>query len=167
MKIITPRLILRPVAVTDFEVSYQLFSDPDVMRFSLNGPYSKQKTIEFIANCIKQTEQNRPSLLAVLDKETELLIGYCGFYMQTINGIEEVELGYRLLKSQWGKGLATEAAIAMKEYAFQEMGLTRLISIIDKDNIGSVRVAEKVGLTIEKELLYNRKIHVAIYAING
>lgn len=166
MKIITPRLILRSVRLSDFEASHQLFSDPDVMRFSLNGTYSEQKTTQFISNCIKQTEKNRPSLLAVIDKETELLIGYCGFYMQKINGVEEVELGYRLLKAQWGKGLATEAASAMKEHAFQQMGLTRLISIIDKNNIGSVRVAEKLGLKPEKELLYDKRIQVTIYAIN-
>lgn len=166
MKIVTPRLILRPLCLTDVEASYQLFSDPDVMRFSLNGPYSKQKTIDLIKMCIKQTEKNLPSLLAVVDKSTGLLIGYCGFYKQKINGIEENELGYRFLKTQWGKGLATEAAIAMKEHAFHEMGLTRLISIIDINNIGSLRVAEKVGLKREKEMVYNRDIRVFIYAIN-
>lgn len=167
MAITTPRVTLRPVHLSDFKATYQLLSDPEVMRFSLNGPYSKQKTTDFINHCIQQTENNLPSLLAVIDNKSGLLIGYCGFYMQKINGIEEVELGYRLAKQYWGKGLATEAAIAMKKHAFQKMGLTRLISIIEKDNLSSIRVAEKVGLKLEKEMLYNGKIHVAIYAIKA
>ncbi|WP_022939885.1 GNAT family N-acetyltransferase [Psychromonas hadalis] len=166
MTITTARLTLRPVILSDFQATHQLLSDPEVMRFSLHGPYSKQKTTDFIKHCIQQTANNLPSLLAVISRETGLLIGYCGFYKQTIKGIQEMELGYRLAKEHWGKGLASEAALAVKEYAFNEMGLTRLISIIDKDNRGSVRVAEKIGFKLEKEMLYNGKIHVGIYTIN-
>ena len=166
MIITTARLILRPVTLSDFEATHQLLSDPEVMRFSLNGPYSEQKSTDFINHCIQQTEKNLPSLLAVINRKTGLLIGYCGFYKQKINGIQEVELGYRLLKKHWGKGLASEAAKAVKEHAFKKMGLKRLISIIEKNNIASIRVAEKNGLKLEKEYLYNRKIQVQIYAIN-
>lgn len=167
MIITTSRLLLRPVTHSDFVATHQLLSDPEVMRFSLNGPYSEQKTTDFISHCVEQTEKELPSLLAVIDRTTGLLIGYCGFYMQKINGIEEVELGYRLLKQHWGKGLASEAASAMKNHAFDNMGLTRLISIIEDENVGSIRVAEKVGLTLEKKMLYAGKIHVCIYAINA
>lgn len=166
MIITTPRLILRPVTLGDFDATHQLLSDPEVMRFSLNGPYSEQKTLEFINNCIQQTAKNLPSLLAVTNRTTGLLIGYCGFYKQKINGIEELELGYRLAKQYWGQGLATEAAKAMQQHAFNEMGLTRLISLIEKENIGSVRVALKNGFTLEKEMLYDKRIQVQIYALN-
>ena len=167
MKIVTSRLILRPVLLSDFNAAHQLLSDSEVMRFSLNGPYSEQKTNDFIKHCIQQTEKKLPSLLAVIDIETDLLIGFCGFYEQIINGIQEIELGYRLLKEYWGRGLATEAAMAMKNYAFKEMGLTRLISIIEKENVGSIKVAEKIGLRLEKEMLYNQRIYVGIYSIKA
>jgi ribosomal-protein-alanine N-acetyltransferase len=167
MPIVTPRLILRSATLIDFKASHQLLSDPEVMHFSLKGPYSEQQTADFIQDCIQKTQKNQPTLLAVIDRETEQLIGYCGFYMQKINGVEEVELGYRLSKQHWGKGLATEAAIAMQKYAFDEMGLTRLISIIDTNNLASIRVAEKVGLILEKKMRYDRRLNVAIYAINA
>ncbi|MCP4324349.1 MAG: GNAT family N-acetyltransferase [Psychromonas sp.] len=165
MKITTSRLFLRPISIDDFEASHKLLSDPEVMKFSLNGPYNRQKTTEFINNCIQQTEQNLPTLLAVIDRTTGLLIGYCGFYKQKINGVEELELGYRLAKEHWGKGLATEAALAMQEFAFNEMGLTRLISLIEKDNIASIRVAQKNGFKLEKEMLYDKRIEVQIFAL--
>ena len=149
MIINTPRLTLRPVTSADFNATHQLLSDPEVMRFSLNGPYNKQKTTDFINHCIQQAEKNLPTLMAVIEKESGLFIGFCGFYLQKFNGVEEIELGYRLLKNHWGKGLASEAALAMKNHAFKQMGLTRLISIIENDNIASIRVAEKTGLKLE------------------
>ena len=136
------------------------------MRFSLNGPYSKEKSTAFINQCIQKSESNQPSLVAIIEKKTNRLIGSCGFYPQQIQGKQELELGYRLLKNYWGKGLATEATIAVKNYAFNEMGLTRLISLIEKENIASVRVAEKNGFKLEKEMLYDGKISVGIYAVS-
>ena len=75
----------------------------------------------------------------------------------------ELELGYRLLTHYWGKGFATEAAIAMKTYAFNEMDLTRLISLIETENIASIRVAEKNGFKLEKTMLYDGRISVGMY----
>lgn len=159
----TERLILRPFESNDFEEAYQLFSDPIVMRFSLNGPYSADKCKKFIEQCILKSNNNEPSLLAVIDKKSNQLIGSCGFFPQTIQGMAELELGYRLLTDYWGKGLATEAAMAMKSHAFNEMGLTRLISLIETENIASVRVAEKNDFKLEKEMLYDGRIAVGLY----
>ena len=159
----TERLILRPFQSNDFEKAYRLFSDPIVMRFSLNGPYSAEKCKKFIDQCMLKSKNNEPSLLAVIDNQTNQLIGSCGFFAQTIQGMAELELGYRLLPHYWGKGLATEAAIAMKGYAFNEMGLTRLISLIETDNIASIRVAEKNDFKLAKTMLYDGRISVGMY----
>lgn len=163
----TERLLLRPFQSNDFDRAHQLFSDPDVMRFSLHGPYSEQKSRVFLNQCIFKSKNNEPSLLAVIDKKSKLLIGSCGFFPQQIQGMAELELGYRFLKSYWGQGLATEAVMAMKAYAFNEMGLTRLISLIETENVASVRVAEKNGFKLEKVMLYDARISVGIYAAIG
>ena len=131
MKIKTERLILRPFKSSDFEAVHQLLSDPIVMRFSLNGPYSEEKSLAFMNQCIEKSQLNQPSLLAVIEKKTNRLIGSCGFFPQKILGKEELEVGYRLLEDYWGQGLATEAALAVQNYAFSEMALTRLISLIE------------------------------------
>jgi RimJ/RimL family protein N-acetyltransferase len=83
-----------------------------------------------------------------------------------IDGREEVELGYRLIRSRWGKGLATEAAIATVHYAFEVLKLPRLISIIEPENHRSIRVAEKCGLVSRKEAKFHG-ISVKIYAIEA
>lgn len=165
MNITTERLTLRPFQINDIEATHQLLSDPEVMRFSLNGPYSKKKSTDFIIQCMQKSENNLPSLLAIIDKKNSMLIGSCGFFPQKILGKQELELGYRLLKDYWGKGLATEAAVAVKAHARDKMGLNRLISLIEKENTASIRVAEKNGFKLEKEMLYDGKISVGIYAV--
>ena len=65
----------------------------------------------------------------------------------------------------WGKGLATEAAIATRDYAFARLGITRLISIIDPENVRSIRVAEKIGMQYEKDVVF-QSLPVRIYAID-
>lgn len=167
MMITTKKLILRPFISNDLEAIYQLLSDPTVMKFSLNGPYSREKSASFMNQCIHQSENNQPSLLAIIDKQSNHLIGCCGFFLQKILGKEELELGYRLLKEYWGKGFATEASLAVKNYAFTEMGVTRLISLIEKENIASIRVAEKNGFRLEKEMLYDGRISVCIYSASS
>lgn len=164
IKITTERLLLRPFQSSDFKKVHQLLSDPAVMRFSLNGPYSKQQSMLFINQCILKSENNEPGLFAVIDKENNQLIGSCGFFPQKIQGKKELELGYRLLKNYWGKGFATEAAIAVKTYAFNVMRITRLISLIETQNNASVRVAEKNGFYLEKQLVYDARISIALYA---
>ena len=161
-EITTSRLLLRAFQYSDFENAHQLLSDPEVMRYSLNGPYSRKKSRDFIDQCILKSDKNVPTLFAVIDNKNNQFIGFCGFFPQKIQGEEELELGYRLLKKYWGKGFATEAAVAVKNYAFNQLGLTRLISVIEISNTASLRVAEKNGFRVEKQMLYNGKISVAM-----
>jgi RimJ/RimL family protein N-acetyltransferase len=75
----------------------------------------------------------------------------------------EIEVGYRLARAFWGRGLATEAAEAVRDYAFRVLALPRLVAIIDPRNRPSIRVAEKTGLWYEKEVLFRgnlRHLHV-------
>ncbi len=167
MNLTTDRLILRYFQQDDFKELHALLSDPEVMRFSLNGPYNKEKSAEFLEKSLEQARKQEPSLYAVFDKVSGAFIGSCGLYLQRINGKERWELGYRLLPKYWGQGLASEAAQAVKNYAFSSLGLTGLISIIEPENIGSIKVAKRNGFTLESSMLYNKKISVKIYALSA
>jgi RimJ/RimL family protein N-acetyltransferase len=83
-----------------------------------------------------------------------------------VNGQPEIELTYVLHKSAWGKGYATEAALGLRDYAFEKYGLKRLIALIDPTNRGSEQVARKVGLTLEKEVRRGDKL-MRMYAIQA
>jgi RimJ/RimL family protein N-acetyltransferase len=82
------------------------------------------------------------------------LIGHCGFLHWQIDGADEIEIGYRLHPDYWDKGIATEAAMAVRDHAFRDLKLPRVISLIHPENIPSRRVAEKIGMTLEKETIF-------------
>ena len=91
-------------------------------------------------------------LWATLYKPTGAFIGRCGLLPWTIEQQSEVEVAYLLDKAYWGQSLATEAAQAIVRYGFEQLQLNRLICLIDPDNQASRRVAEKIGMTLEKEM---------------
>jgi ribosomal-protein-alanine N-acetyltransferase len=90
-------------------------------------------------------------LWATIHKETGQFIGRCGLLPWTIDGQDEVEIAYLIDKAFWGQGLGTEAAQGIRDYAFEQLGLTQLICLIDEDNWPSIRVAEKIGMAFAKE----------------
>ena len=101
--------------------------------------------------------------IAIL-KDSGEFAGQCGLTVQEVEGKEEVEIGYLFLRRFWGRGLATEAARVVRDHGFA-LGYDRLISIIDPGNLASRRVAEKTGLTLEKEVWkWNKK--VCVYAVH-
>jgi len=154
----TQRLILRQYKDEDITPLHHIFSDPETMKF-YPAPFSIQQTQDWIKRNQDRYRNDGYGLWAVCLKETNELIGDCGLVKQKINDNIEVEIGYHINKQYWSKGFATEAAKACKEYAFDKLGLNKLISIIDPKNVPSIRVAEKIGFTKEKEVFIFGKNH--------
>lgn len=146
-RLTTARLFLRPFVFLDLPGVARLLSDPKVMRFS-SGPYSLEQSEGWLADAVSKGQP-----WAVSDESGHLL-GYCGlFALDNVNGRAEIELGYRLLPEHWGQGLASEAARAVVEDALVEQGIDRIISLIDPDNAASRRVAEKLGMRLEGQVM--------------
>jgi RimJ/RimL family protein N-acetyltransferase len=94
----------------------------------------------------------------VVLRETGLVIGDCGLERIELEGEAETELGYDLRSDYWNRGLATEAASAVRDFAFTALALPRLISLIRSTNLASRRVSEKVGMRPERTLMrYGRE----------
>lgn len=165
MIIETERMLLREFTNDDLDEMTEVLGDPEVMRFSLNGPYSREKTFEFLERTITRYKEGGMGLLAVVHKTDERVIGYCGILFQEIDGEDLPEIGYRLNRQYWGRGLATEAAKAVQNYGFSHLGFSKMISIIEAENLASIRVAEKNGLVFEKDSLFKDRIPVRIYSI--
>lgn len=163
----TNRLTLRHFHILDAEPMYQIFGNPDVMRFG-DGIQTKEWVQGWLRTCLERYYQIWGfGPYAVVEKQNSNVIGYCGLFLfPDIHGKPEVEIGYRLARSTWGQGYATEAARAVREYAFHTLGLKRLIAIIDPANLASLRVAEKIGMHYEKEVMFEGYTHPDhIYAI--
>lgn len=89
----------------------------------------------------------------VYDRQSGVLIGRCGIQDNVIDGTAEVELGYLLAEEQRGKGYAKEAVNAVLAYAFRELGIPRVVAVIDKKNTASLHVAENCGMLWEKDIV--------------
>jgi len=148
----TERLLLRRLEPRDLDDLAALYSDPDVRRYFPEGTLSREETqdeFEWFRN--GHPEHPELGLWATVLKENGRFIGRCGLLPWMIDGTFEVEIAYMLATEYWGRGLATEAAAGIRDHAFGTLGRNRLICLIDRDNAASIRVAEKIGMTFERE----------------
>jgi [ribosomal protein S5]-alanine N-acetyltransferase len=158
-RLTTERLFLRHFQATDHEPMYRIFCDPDVMRFS-DGVKTKEWVRAWLETCLERYQTWGFGPYAVLEQSSQNVIGYCGlFFFPNLDVQAEVEIGYRLKRSAWGQGYATEAAKAVRDFAFTTLGIKRFIAMIDPSNIASIRVAEKVGMKYEKEVMFEGYSH--------
>jgi RimJ/RimL family protein N-acetyltransferase len=153
MKIIeTNRLVLRLLQIEDLDELFLFYSDPDVIKFIPDAPrtYSEvRKELEWFLN--GHPADPRLGLWATIHKETGRFIGRCGLLPWRIDETDEVEVAFALAKEFWGQGLGTEAAQGILDYALRNLGLKRLVCLIEQENQASIKVAMKIGMSFEKE----------------
>jgi RimJ/RimL family protein N-acetyltransferase len=148
------RLLFRRLLPGDLDELFALYSDPMIRRYFPDGTRTYEETREEL-EWFLDGHPSHPELglWATIEKETNRFIGRCGLLPWTVEGRYEVEVAYLLAKDRWGMGLGTEAARAIAGYAFDRLDLTRLICLIDSKNEASRRVATKIGMTLEKEIV--------------
>ena len=159
-KLTTDRLLLRNFHILDDEAMYRIFGDADVMRFG-DGVQTREWVKNWIRICLEHYYQRWGfGPYAVVEQSSRNVIGYCGlFYFPDIGGQPEIEIGYRLASSAWGQGYATEAALSVRDFAFTTLGIKRLIAMIDPSNVASIRVAKKIGMKYEREVMLEGYTH--------
>lgn len=151
----TERFILREILLTDIDGMFELDSDPDVHKYLGNQPVTEKEQLVNVINFIRQQYlDNGIGRWAIIDKKTKDFIGWTGLKFVsdlTNNHKNYYDLGYRLIKKYWGKGIASETAIAMLKYAFEHLQAEEVYAMADCNNDGSNKVLKKVGLNcIEK-----------------
>lgn len=152
-RIETDRLIIRPFTEDDIEPSYQLNLDEEVSRYTGDGGVVSRQEIErrIKENVMGDYAKYGYGRLAVEWKENSECIGFTG--LKYLDDMDEVDLGYRFKRAYWGKGIATETGKICLEYGFNMLGLKRIIALVLPENVGSVRVLEKLHFEFEKEVM--------------
>lgn len=145
----TERLGFTRITKAHGEFMYHLNSDPDVMKYTGENAFSNME--EAIAFCdnYKPYDTTGMGRYSCFLKNEQRFIGWCGLKR---NENELVDLGFRLKKSAWGKGYATEAAHFFISYGIQNLGLSMIIGNVAQNNHASIKVLEKVGMRFEKEV---------------
>jgi len=147
----TRRLLLRHLEPADLDDLYALYRDPEVRQYFPEGTLTYQETKEELEWFLNgHPEYPELGLWATILKDGNRFIGRCGLLPCTIDGRGEVEVAYLLAKDIWGRGLGTEAAQGVLDYGFETLKLSRLICLVDEENLASIRVAQKIGMEFEK-----------------
>lgn len=164
MVIETQRLLLREMQAADIRTLAGLWTDPEVTQY-MGGPRDVDEVSASLAEDLNVDPPPQLDLWPVIEKVSGDIVGHCGLLDKVVDGRMEVDLTYAFARSVWGRGYATEMALALKGYAFEQLGLERFIAIIAPENVGSQHVAEKVGLRYEKDSLRPSGQTKRIYAV--
>jgi RimJ/RimL family protein N-acetyltransferase len=142
----TERLVLRSMVAEDLDDLLGIFGDPVVMAAFREAPLDREQVGRWLVRNLEHQREHGYGLFAVCLKGGGRLIGDCGLELIEVAGEQVAELGYDFRSDHWNRGYATEAAIAVREFAFDTLRLPRLVSLIQPGNPASERVARKTGL---------------------
>ena len=149
----TDRLFLRKMRADDLDALLKIFTDPRVMASFGGELFDRAQMQRWLDSNLAHQAQHGYGLFAVIYQATGELIGDCGLEQMDVEGALVTELGYDFRSAYWRRGLATEAATAVRTFAFEALGLPRLVSLIRTGNAASRRVAEKIGMTLQEEII--------------
>ena len=160
----TRRLTLRPLAMSDLDQMATLLGDAEGLRF-WGPPLDRAGTTSWIERNLARYARDGFGRCATILRSTGELVGDCGLVRTEVEGVDEVELGWIVRRSQWGRGFATEAGRAWLEYGLSTLRPGRVVSMIVEPNLASRRVAEKLGMSVERTALWGGQQHL-MYAIS-
>ena len=149
----TPRLTLRPLRDDDLDRLAALLGDADAL-LHWGPPLERDGARDWILRNRTRYETDGFGRCAIELAGTDALIGDCGLIRTTVEDSSEVELGWIVRRTHWGRGFATEAAAAWRDFAFERLRLERIVSMVAAENVASRRVAEKLGMTMERPAIW-------------
>ncbi|GEO27143.1 acetyltransferase [Alicyclobacillus acidoterrestris] len=161
----TSRLFFRPYQMKDFQFYLSLWQDPEIIRFIGSGKVRSKTALKLnYPYWLSKSELGKGVLVTVF-KATQQPVGHAGLVPQEIDGKLQMELGYWVSRRYWGLGIGTEAARFFRDLAFRELGLNRLVSLIQPENTRSIHVAQKIGMQFADKTTF-RGTPVNLYAID-
>lgn len=159
----TERLLLRHLEPQDADAVYAVIGDPVAMQY-YPRPFTRDDALMWIEHNRQRYATDGYGLCAVVLKASGAVIGDCGLSQQVIENRPELEVGYHFQRKHWGNGYATEAARGCMKMAFERFAAGKVISLIRPENMPSRRVAERNGMTVERQIMRAELPHL-VYAI--
>ena len=149
----TERLILRELNTDDAKNFYELNLNPNVIKYTGDKAFKNESEAKNFLENYKDYKLNGYGRWAVIEKSTNKCLGWCGLKLGELDN--ETDIGFRFFEEEWNKGYATESAKECLTYGFENLKLKKIIGRAMKDNIGSIKVLEKIGLEYEKDVNFD------------
>jgi len=173
LRLETERLLLRVPRLEDVDSLLEIYSNPEVTRYVTGR--TRDEVVEFVERVGRSHETDGFGLLVTERKEDGRVIGRAGLLvwdrrtwkpatLAAAGEHGEVEIGWVLARDCWGRGYATEAGAACRDYAFDVLNRERVISVIHPENVASMAVARRLGLEDAGEILFRGVDPVRLYA---
>ena len=160
----TARLRLRPLTADDVDDLHRLWIDRDVRRYLWDDEVIPRERVAAIIDQSRASfETTGIGLWAVFLRGEDALIGFCGFWF--FHDPPQLQLLYGIAPAYWNRGLATEVAVAMMRYGFDEHSFDRIEASTDAPNRASIRVMEKAGMKFEKRV-YTKGLDTVFYSVS-
>lgn len=142
----TPRLVLREMTLGDLDFVAAMLGDPEVMRYYPRC-YGREESETWVRRQLDRYASHGYGFWLTLDRTTGGPVGQVGLIPpRQVEGADETDVGYLIHRPHWRRGIAAEAAAACRDYAFDVLGLPRLICLVRPENLPSQGVARKIGL---------------------
>lgn len=154
---------MRRLTLDDVDAVFAVIGDPQTMKF-YPQEFTRVDATRWVTRSQERYRTDGFGLFAVVLKSGGEVIGNCGVVRQDIEGESLLEVGYHLRRDHWGRGYATEAARGCMAYAFEHLGAKRVVSLILPENLPSRRVAERNGMTVERQVIFHDLPHL-MYAM--
>lgn len=149
IKLETERLILRPVTLDDAQDFFEMDSNPNVHKYLGNNPVTSiEQSKAWIEDILDQYDNYGMGRLAVVKKDTNEFLGWCGLKYERVvrKEFDYYDIGYRFKEQHWGKGYATESAIASLNYGFKDLKLKEICGAAEADHAASNYILKKIGM---------------------
>lgn len=150
----TQRLLFRTATMEDHTWWMEYMNDTVAIRFMPFTVGSEEDCRFFIQRTLDRYANDGSGLNVIFEQVTGKPVGMIGLLTQVVDGVDELEIGYHLVPSAWGKGFAAEAAVACKEFAREHKLAPSVISLIDHGDVASQSVAKRNGMTHEKDTVH-------------
>jgi [ribosomal protein S5]-alanine N-acetyltransferase len=162
----TARLRLREFRRDDLDELAAMFGDPEQMRF-YPRPRSHDETSDWLARNEASYTEHGYGFWRIEELETSLFLGYCGIRPLELDGRPATEIGWHTKKTSWNRGIATEAAKAVRDLAFTRHSRSELVALVPPAHVASRRVAEKIGMRETNAALFDGFEYVAYVCERG
>jgi RimJ/RimL family protein N-acetyltransferase len=162
----TERLLFRPYTMSDLDFYSALVADPRVMQYIGNGQTrTRAEAQERLESLVARfVHEDKLGLMLLVRKSDQQAVGHAGLVPQTIEGADELEIGFWITPAYWGQGYAGEAATALRDHGLHRLHRERLIALIQHGNAASAAVARKIGMAHAQDVVFREK-RVMLYVL--